>query len=422
MVALIVAAMVAMACTDGEPTGPPGPPPNPDLVSAEIGPEGGTLTSASGTLTLEFPPGALQSTETITVERLDPDELGPEFDELRNELSVTHAWELGPDGLQFAEPVEFVIASDQSPVRGDSLVAKESLFFISEGEEAIPLDSTQVVVDGEAGTVVTRGRLDHFSQGVNFGPVISPIRPPLASVSVPAAVPTHAHFAVDARVNIRADDIAEVLTATYIDRSIGEARTTMVPPRRTMPKQPDGFRALLPYVCTEVGPDKIRPTIKMFRRYKRNKREFLTVYSLLEPLECTEPESQGLTDDQVAGTYDVHYSGGSGCGQQVDPFTELAQVAVVPQGGGHLVEIDFPNGPLLNGDIDLTTGSFMATTGRVDISEDQEAEETYEDGNFQAGDAGQNTSFTATSTFIIYDKATGEEVCQLTIPVSGEKQ
>src|SRR3990172_3607279 len=56
--------------------------------TATIGPEGGTITSSDGRLTLTFPPGALSENTEITIRKIDPNDLPPEFDGLDRELEV----------------------------------------------------------------------------------------------------------------------------------------------------------------------------------------------------------------------------------------------------------------------------------------------------------------------------------------------
>jgi len=49
------------------------------VVEALVGPEGGTVTSADGRLTLTFPPGALTDDTVITIRRLNLGDLPPEL-------------------------------------------------------------------------------------------------------------------------------------------------------------------------------------------------------------------------------------------------------------------------------------------------------------------------------------------------------
>lgn len=97
----LIALVLASACDGpaaGTDAGAPGvdageegtPIPLGASTSAVIGPEGGTLATADGRLTLTFPPGALAGEETITI----------------TDVADTSAWVLEPEGLTFAVPVE----------------------------------------------------------------------------------------------------------------------------------------------------------------------------------------------------------------------------------------------------------------------------------------------------------------------------
>jgi len=67
------------------------------IVNALIGPEGGTITSSDGRLTLTIPPGALTEETDISIRRLNEDEIPPEA----NEIDVDSAYEFLPKGLEF---------------------------------------------------------------------------------------------------------------------------------------------------------------------------------------------------------------------------------------------------------------------------------------------------------------------------------
>jgi len=146
--------------TDPDPDPTPDPGPAPNVVSKEIGPDGGEITSADGLLTLTFPAGALGNTETITIAPLDADSLGSEFDDIGVEI----AYDLGPDGLEFNLPVMVSFNDDQDPnVGSDSLEVSSISLLSSENGEKIPLDSLQTIVDSDNGSVIGKGLLSHFS-------------------------------------------------------------------------------------------------------------------------------------------------------------------------------------------------------------------------------------------------------------------
>lgn len=137
---------------------------DPNTSSVEVGSGGGTVTSTDNLITIEIPAGALGATETITITVIEPDELGPEFDEIANEIGIDKAYELGPDGLEFDQPVSVSFASDQTVVQqGDSVEIAPAALLTSDGDQAVGLDSLRMVMDEETGAVTLAGELSHFS-------------------------------------------------------------------------------------------------------------------------------------------------------------------------------------------------------------------------------------------------------------------
>jgi hypothetical protein len=95
------------ACGGDSPTEP---------TSARVGPDGGTFIL--GDVSLAFPPGAVSDEITVTVHIAETFQQSP--------LAVAGSvYELGPDGIQFAKPVELMIAYDPDSlpvgVRGSEL-------------------------------------------------------------------------------------------------------------------------------------------------------------------------------------------------------------------------------------------------------------------------------------------------------------
>ncbi|MCC5938942.1 MAG: hypothetical protein JJU34_16815 [Lunatimonas sp.] len=69
-----------------------------DIITQEIGPNGGTIQWDNGTYQLVFPPGALDKSTTIRVQAITHT--------LDHGLGT--AFDFGPDGTQFAKPVELI--------------------------------------------------------------------------------------------------------------------------------------------------------------------------------------------------------------------------------------------------------------------------------------------------------------------------
>src|SRR5439155_9452801 len=91
-VALVLVCFLA-ACKDG--TGP-------KTSMPSVGPSGGTVQSADGNVVLVFPPGAVSTNLAIVVERATTFPADPAV------VSGT-VYHLGPDGAQFAQPVQLTI-------------------------------------------------------------------------------------------------------------------------------------------------------------------------------------------------------------------------------------------------------------------------------------------------------------------------
>lgn len=163
LIFLLLAGILSIwSCTDNASSSNPDPlpPDNPNIASKDIGPGGGEISSKDEKLTLTIPEGALDNTETITIEPISPDKLGLEFDS----LDVQNAWELNPEGLQFEQPVTVRFETNQNPTPDDTtLSVTPELLLISDGETVEPLDSLTVKADADNGIVAVRGRLAHFS-------------------------------------------------------------------------------------------------------------------------------------------------------------------------------------------------------------------------------------------------------------------
>ncbi len=136
---------------------------NPSKAVKTVGASGGTIASRDGAVTLEIPEGALSGEVDITIERIDPADLGPEWADLRDAGEIAEAYELGPDGLTFEQPITVSLAPQPVTMHGDSMEVAIEPLATSAGGVVEELDDLTVEVDAEAGTSVMSGRLDHFS-------------------------------------------------------------------------------------------------------------------------------------------------------------------------------------------------------------------------------------------------------------------
>lgn len=146
---IAVAALLA-ACS---PSSEPGV--DPDLVAVEIGPTGGTVSSMDKLVTLVVPAGAVSALTTLTIAPVDPEDLGPEF----AGLDIAAAYELGPDGAVFAQPLTVSVYAGSPTGNTDSTIEFEAEALLTTGGAA--LDSTRLEVRGDSLFIVAE--LSHFS-------------------------------------------------------------------------------------------------------------------------------------------------------------------------------------------------------------------------------------------------------------------
>jgi len=129
-------------------------------VSAIIGPEGGTITSSDGRLTLTIPQGALTEDTEITIRKLNPEDLPPESQ------GAVLAYELLPDGLEFLLPVTATVEIDIESTTEDGVLSTvlpiTTLLLSSEGIIEL-LENQSENVDLDSGTSTTSGELNHFT-------------------------------------------------------------------------------------------------------------------------------------------------------------------------------------------------------------------------------------------------------------------
>lgn len=129
-------------------------------VSEVIGPDGGTIISRDGRLTLTFPPGALSEDTEIMITDIKGGEVRAESDGLEPQFT----YQLEPDGIEFNAPVTASFLTDETPVQGDgSIVTEGALLFTSSNEQIEPLENLTQEVNADEDTTSVSGELSHFS-------------------------------------------------------------------------------------------------------------------------------------------------------------------------------------------------------------------------------------------------------------------
>ncbi|MFN8651240.1 MAG: hypothetical protein U0133_04990 [Gemmatimonadales bacterium] len=179
--ALSLGSILSTACggDSGGPSGnrppavtPPGTPTGP-VVTATIGPAGGSLQSDDGLVRLEVPAGALAADASIGLQRISARAPG----------AVGEAIRLTPDGLQFSTPVTLHFAYDSQMVEG-SAPALMTIVTQQDDGSWLLLGEDQVVRDTlNRRFVVTTTHFSDYSRLQGFQ-----IRPPSGEIDPGASI------------------------------------------------------------------------------------------------------------------------------------------------------------------------------------------------------------------------------------------
>ncbi|MCH8920678.1 MAG: hypothetical protein IIA23_08255 [Chloroflexi bacterium] len=154
LIALAALALVLSACGDGG---------GGVLLASPIPrPEGRTVTSDDGKLTLEIPPGALDEDVAITITAVPLEELPEELQVVRG---AGDGYQLEPDGLEFSRPVAVTLELGRDELEdepADGITGYALVSFTAGGEREL-LDKLRTEASLGEDTVVVRGELSHFS-------------------------------------------------------------------------------------------------------------------------------------------------------------------------------------------------------------------------------------------------------------------
>jgi hypothetical protein len=224
-----------------------------------IGPEGGTVVSDDGRLTLIFPEGALSGEERITIETLDPS--GIQL--LADGKPPSFAYELGPGGLQFNEPV-FALLNLDSFFAQPGIDLEDNIAFLvnASGDLVDFLENHELSINGNTGSVTVSGKLSHFSTLVGF--IAGQIR--VAFSGLPEILPAGEEFNVKVTVSDTEDSEIRADRVVYFDFSRlpilvldGEARGDEDGDDEGIdmgildPNEVEMFEKEVPYKCNKAG-------------------------------------------------------------------------------------------------------------------------------------------------------------------------
>lgn len=307
-------------------------------VSEVIGPEGGTITSRDGRLTLTFPPGALSEDTEITIKEIDPNDLPPEFDG----IVADSAYQLEPDGLEFAVPATATLMLDEDPVQDDGALQTEGVLLLtsSDGELEILVNLTQDV-NGDADTTTVSGELSHFSSLVEISSDV------LVSVSgVPDVIAPGVIFDVEARVlnteDVPISPILPVTPVTYRDDSMLQIKCledncqVKLDFGNTLPHS---FALNMKYVCVEP-PSGIYNAEILVNLMDNNpndsiKPDFISIFNLSKPVRCpSATPSPTPPPMEVCAKVGSYSSMSAGCGIGMFTISDITSGELTVTGFG----------------------------------------------------------------------------------------
>jgi hypothetical protein len=225
-------------------------------VVAQIGPAGGELISRDGRLTLSVPEGALSAVTEISIKQIDAAVLGPDFDGLPDDIGDVIAYELGPAGIQFAQPVTIHITSEQGGELDDETVQIPlSLLLSADGGTPYILDKLRAEPDLENGTVTVSGEMAHFSRLVDVAIRFRGEKVLFGVTNVPDALHVGGTFSALASVEFpAAGPVVVGPPVTYSDRSTSPIVPTFQPPTGDLEQtHPFLYVGTFEYTCVEEG-------------------------------------------------------------------------------------------------------------------------------------------------------------------------
>ncbi len=152
-----------------------------------IGPDGGSVTTTDGKLTLTVPAGALSETVNVRIAPIPIDQAPAAVQALAGELTI---YDLQPAGLQFASPAELAATVPDARTSTDAALELRMAFLLAESENVVEGLSNQTYAPSDSGAAdaVVTADIEHFSSAiVQFfeGATFSATVPAVAAVGEP---------------------------------------------------------------------------------------------------------------------------------------------------------------------------------------------------------------------------------------------
>ena len=286
--------------------------------------EGQTVESADGVLTVEVPEGAAAGGVEVTITALSEEDLPSE---LQNADVVVVAYELGPDGAEFAEPlaVTFRVDPDELgldlPERGVPLGA---LLTTNAAGEFERIDGA--VLSREDGMVVARGTMAHFTPAfLLVSPSVSASMDPQELSLVVGTVATASVVVLDlsSLQEMRPDQIAYEFSesewgaaAPFSATRTGDAKASISCSDPTKGKVEDAYRIVVPPEerdDDDLDPDKI--TISVFEGLDLFGQRLAASLKLAGVGTCTGDEETTGGDSTDGGGSSVEVNGANAAGE-----------------------------------------------------------------------------------------------------------
>lgn len=154
----LFAVFAAAGCSDDDGGSGPG---TGGVGGVDIGPGGGSVTSEDAKFTIDIPAGALSTTQTISVAKMETPEIPATFDGLR----VEEAYDIQPDGLTFSAPATITFVRTEPGLESsiDFEVVPEAIFTEDATGAIEKLDGGTMEFDAATGFVTITGATSHLS-------------------------------------------------------------------------------------------------------------------------------------------------------------------------------------------------------------------------------------------------------------------
>jgi hypothetical protein len=246
---LLVSMLVALACGgDGGASDATATP------AATATPEGTIVTSDDGKLTLSIPNGAMPEGTEVTATSVPLAQLPLELQQLRG---ARDGYLLGPDGLEFSQPVTATLALDRSELPGEPPNGSSAFGLVSfnetAGREVLPVQTTRTSLTD--GTVTVSAEINHLSYvGLTQGSL------QVALQIVGPQIPANSTFTADAGAKVVDGSVARLTEPAGIFVASGQVSVDPVDEAFIGPDNEDqlntqqGFSNPGTYHCGDPGP------------------------------------------------------------------------------------------------------------------------------------------------------------------------